>query len=254
MTDSIKEFEKKAKEVQDQQPKIEIRDVVSEPYQGRSKSEAKREDLKKVKTKNQLITVPNPVDFSYDGKKKEEDLEVDDPADVLCQKFRDGEIETSDLTPDDKFVMIRHMRQTEGMKPDDIAKELQVTRRTVFNYLKKIKEFNAKKLADSTSWEIGGDLYEKGLQAMEMALKANKPKDFAYVVTSLISTLQSMGLIFKMPQRSQVQQHILQEMKGVEGFNKLQKAADENDEVTIDAVYAEIMDAVKEGKIEKADE
>jgi hypothetical protein len=43
-------------------------------------------------------------------------------------------------------------------------------------------------------------------------------------------------------------------MKGVEGFNKLQKAADENDEVTIDAVYAEIMDAVKEGKIEKADE
>jgi hypothetical protein len=89
---------------------------------------------------------------------------------------------------------------------------------------------------------------------MEMALKANKPKDFAYVVTSLISTLQSMGLIFKMPQRSQVQQHILQEMKGVEGFNKLQKAADENDEVTIDAVYAEIMDAVKEGKIEKADE
>lgn len=257
--DKINTFIDTAKEVQKEQPKIEVRDVESTPYEGRGRAEFGRDQSEKHKNKpkpkNHLIELPSKVDLAYDGKKKEEDLEVDHPANILYEKVMDGEIETSDLTPDDKFVIIKYMRETEKLSADQIAEKLSVSRRTAFNYIRKIKEYNAKALADSTIWEIGGDIYQKGVEAMDMALKMGRPKDFAYVLSMMVSTLQSMGLVFKMPQRSQVQQNIMQEitMKGNEGFKQLQDVAKENDEVTIDAVYEEIMGAVKEGKIEKDD-
>jgi hypothetical protein len=61
-----------------------------------------------------------------------------------------------------------------------------------------------------------------------------------------------MGLVFKVPQRSQVQQQIMHDLhvRGAEGFTQLKQVADEN-EINIDAVFEELLGSVKEGKLEK---
>ncbi|NCU32112.1 MAG: hypothetical protein EOM23_04090 [Candidatus Moranbacteria bacterium] len=90
---------------------------------------------------------------------------------------------------------------------------------------------------------------------MEDSIKKGKYKDFAYVMTSLIATLQSLGLVFKMPKQSMVQQNIITEQQarqGAEGFKQLKNMAD-NQEVNLDNVLNELLAAVKSGSLDKKD-
>jgi len=231
MTDKYKELKERAKEAKKQVPDI------------------------KVKDGNKLNKIPSKVKQDYDAVKSEEEFEVDEPIHHIVEKVRNGEIDPVDLTADEKFFVIRHMRETEKKKQDDIAEELGVTRRTVVNYCTKIKQFNAKKLADNDAWTIGGDIYRISMEAMEGAMQAGKYQQVAYIISTMISTLQSMGLVFKVPQRSQVQQQIMHDLhvKGAEGFTQLKQVADEN-EINIDAVFEELLGSVKDGKLEKEEE
>jgi len=209
--------------------------------------------LKRAKDASKEL-VTKPVEL-YD-KVREADLDVDDPAPVLLEKFRAGEITAVDMTPDDKFVVIRFMREEEGLTQDAIARELGVTRRTVINYCNRIKQFQAQELADTNVWELGGQLYEKSLKAMDEALKKGRYQQFAYVMSTMVSTLQSMGLIFKMPKQSQamINQTISdnRDSKGAAGFKHLKNLA-EKEEINIATIYEELFAAVEDGKIDIVD-
>jgi predicted transcriptional regulator len=250
MNADYKESLIKAKKIAD---KVSVR-LETKPMPKLYETEKKEKQLKEEepKPKNQLVLVPNKVDLAYQGKIREEDLEVDDPVHVLVQRFRDGEILAEDMSVDDKFVIIRHMREIDGMTQDEIAEEMGVSRRTVGNYCAKIKKLNAQKLADADIWEIGGELYHTGMKAMRDAIQTGKYKEFAYLMTSLIATLQSMGLVFKLPKQSQIQQSITQEIaakKGAEGFKQL-KHMGESQEINLDNVLNELLGAVKSGKLD----
>ena len=252
MTDDYKDSLQKA-ETAVEQMVIRI-DHQREPYKPKEKP-PKEPKIEEPPKRNQLIEIPYRVDLAYQGKIREEDLDVDDPIHILVQKFRNKEIDQADLSIDEKFVIIRYLREEEGLTQDAIAEELGVTRRTVVNYCQKIKKLKAQALADADIWEIGGDLYSKGIKAMDEAMNKGKYKEFAYVMTSLIATLQSMGLIFKMPKQSQVSQQIvtaIQSKKGAEGFKELQKLHDKK-EINLDNVLNELMGAVKSGKLDKDD-
>ena len=250
MNSNFKKIEKEAKDIAN---KVTIRLDRQEMPDLPDPKPPKEKPAPEPPKKNQLIEIPYKVDISYNGKIREEDLDVDDPVHILLEKFRIGEIDAADLSVDDKFVMIRYMREEEGLTQDLIAEELGVTRRTVVNYCQKIKRLKAQELADSDIWEIGGELYAQGVKAMEDSIKKGKYKDFAYVMTSLIATLQSMGLVFKMPRQSQVQQNIITEHQakmGAEGFKQLKNMGDK-EEINLDNVLNELLAAVKTGKLDK---
>jgi len=251
MNSNFKEIEKQAKDMAD---KVTVRlDRMQEMPDLPDPKPPKEKPPPEPPKRNQLVEIPYKVDLAYNGRIREEDLEVDDPVHILLAKFRTGEIDAADLSVDDKFVMIRHMREEEGLTQDKIAEELGVTRRTVVNYCQKIKRLKAQELADSDIWEVGGQLYAQGLKAMEDSIKKGKYKDFAYVMTSLIATLQSMGLIFKTPKHSLVQQHIVTEQqakRGAEGFKQL-KNMNDKEEINLDNVLNELLGAVKSGRLDK---
>jgi len=230
MSDKYKELKERAKEAKKQVPDIKIKDG------------------------NQLAKLPSKVKDQYDAVKGEEEFDVDDPVFVLVDQIRAGEVEVSDLNPDERFFVIKYLRENENKKQDEIAHELGITRRTVVNYCTKIKQFNAKKLADNDAWTIGGDIYRISMDAIEGAMASGKYQQVAYVISTMISTLQSMGLVFKVPQRSQIQQQVMHDLhvKGAEGFTQLKQVADEN-EINIDAVFEELLGSVKDGKLEKED-
>jgi len=207
---------------------------------------------KKAK-QNELIKIPKVVDTALEVKMSEDELDPIYPVHILVDKFRAGDLDFMDLTVDDRFVMIRHLKEQENKNKHEIAEELGVTVQTVSNYFKKIKEINAQVLADEDIWKIGGEIYSQGLRAMEKAIHKGKVKDWAYVLTSMVSTLQSLGLVFKMPKQSMVSQqiqHNMAEKKGQEGFKQIKHLA-ENEEINLDSVFNELMGAVNEGKLDK---
>ena len=212
-----------------------------------------KEALKRAQeSSKELVTKPVVVP-DYD-RFREEDLEVDEAVPAIIEKLGAEEITAVDLTPDEKFAVIRHLRENEGLTQDAIAQRLGVTRRTVINYCNKIKKFQAQELMDTNVWELGGMLYQKSLKAMDEALSKGRYQQFAYVMSTMISTLQSMGLIFKMPKQSQsmIDQTISdrRDKKGAAGFQKLVNMA-EKEEINLDNVFNELMAAVKEGKIDE---
>lgn len=207
----------------------------------------------KGKKQNQLVRIPTIVDTALETKMSEDTLDPSDPVHILVEKFRNGDLDFTDLTVDDRFVMIRYFKEKENKNKHEIAEELGVTVMTVTNYFKKIKEVNAQVLADEDIWKMGGEIYSQGLRAMEAAINKGKVKDWAYVLTSMVSTLQSLGLVFKMPKQSMVSQqiqHNMAEKKGHEGFKQIKHIA-ENEEINLDSVFNELMGAVSEGKLDK---
>lgn len=207
----------------------------------------------KQKKQNQLVKVPVVVDTAYEGKLSENELDPTNPVHILVEKFRNGDVYFSDLTVDDRFVLIRYLKEQENLGKDEIAEELGVTVLTVSNYFKKIKEVQAQTLADEDIWQIGGEIYSQGMRAMETAISKGKVKDWAYVLTSMVSTLQSLGLVFKMPKQSMVSQQIMHNMvekKGQAGFKQIQQLANK-EEVNLDSIFNELMGAVQEGKLDK---
>ncbi len=251
MNDNFKDSLKKA-ETAAEQMMIRL-DHQREPYTPKEKPPKEPEEKPQ---RNKLIEIPHRVELAYQGKIRDEDLEVDDPIHILVQKFRDGEVDQADLSGDEKFVIIRYMREEEGMTQDHIAEEMGITRRTVINYCNKIKQQKAQALADADIWQIGGDIYDKGMRAMDDAMKKGKYKEFSYILTSVISVLQSLGLVFKLPKQSQVSQQIVTEIKskkGAEGFRELQKMYDKP-ELNFDNVLNDLMGAVRDGKLDKKGE
>jgi predicted DNA-binding protein (UPF0251 family) len=244
------DWKERLKEIQKQMPKNKI--VVKEenvdlpePYQGTEKEEKPEVQP----PKNQLIQVPTQVDFAYDAGKAEEDIDVDDPAYVLVQKIRDGEIDHAELTADDKFVAIRYLLHVEHLTQDQVAGELGISRRTVVNYVRKIKDQQAKALSQETVWTLGGEVWNLCMKAAYQALASNKPKQVAEVLEKMIQTLQTMGLVYRVPNQSQIQQATHQNIS-VSGASQFKSAIEgEGQEVNIENVLTDLMKLAESGNM-----
>lgn len=257
------EWKEKLKEIQSQMPsnKIRIREDIEEskPFQSLKENlphKAKHDYEKQLQPKpvkeddkNRLveIEVPHKVAASFDVGKSEEEIEVDDPAHVLVQQVRNGEIPKDELSVDQKFLIVKYLTEEKFYSIDEIADELKVTRPTVARYRKKLKEHHAKQLADHDAWMLGGEVYNLCLRAAHQALASGKPKQVADVLSSMISTLQSMGLVYKMPAQSQIQQAIQSHSKHdvtVSNIEKFKKEVEGN-EINLENVLNELFDAAE---------
>ncbi len=228
MSDKIEKFKERKKYVDKKLPKIRIAE------------------------KSNITEVPAKAIKKYDKVKSEEEFEVDESIYNLVEKIEGGDILFSDLKPDEKFFVIKHYKEICKWSKDEIAKNFDCKRNVVTNYFKKIKQYNAKKLADTDIWELGGEIHQAAIEAMEGAMKAGKFQQVAYIMSVMVQTLQSMGLIFKSPQRSQVAQYLVKELRtqSAKGYSELKQIADDG-AIDIDTVFDELMKSVKEGKLEE---
>lgn len=247
MSDKTKEFKKKAEQVKKNIPssKVRVRDEDNvEPYKDKPKKEAKEPEVEEEKPKkNQLAEIPKKVDVAYNGSKREEDLDTEEPAQVLANKVRNGEMGNEDLSADDRLLVIAHLTEQEHLTGDQVAQELGISRRTVVNYLKKLREFRARQLSELDTWTLGGDLYTMGMTALKESLKEGKYTQFSHVLSTLISSLQSLGLLYKMPERSQQQLAVAQsiQFRGSKGFDSLKKQS-QGEEHNLEGVLHELFD------------
>lgn len=218
-------------------PKVYVKDVDQKKYTGQD-------------SKNDRYKIENPVQVSkYDKQvKNEEELESDDPAHLMVEKIRDGVTKPEDLIPDDKFVIIRYLRETERLTQDKIAEELSLSRRTVINYCNKIKKLNAQKVSDTTAHELGGELLQMGKEAMKMAIQDRKGKDWAYIAQNLVTMLQSLGLIYKQPSQSQIHQ-MMEKVDSAQGYKDANRKFTEHDKQNLDSVIEEVISDFTEDNI-----
>ena len=262
--DPIQEFNQQAEKVKKKIPNNRVkiadpddREPLSEEERSgkKAKEPEQNEEQAKEKPKNQLARIPYRVEHSYlENAKSEEDLESDEPPQVLARQLESGEISPLDLSTDDKMLVVYHLKYNEKMTGNEIAERLKMSRRSVTNYAKEATKHNAKRLSEMSTWEYGGEMFAMGEQALMQALKLQKPQQAAWVMKTMTELLQSLGLLYQQPNRSQIQQQIAQDIniKGGQGYSKtLQRLQQEGQEVNFTNVLEELMNVgeeVDEGK------
>jgi len=245
------DWEARLKEMEQKIPtnKISIREEEpdAEPYQDPEKPALPA----KKKPRNKLIEVPRLVDEGFDSGKTEEEIEVDLPAHILARQIIDGEKDPVDLTTDERFIIVRHLIHEEHYSADECAELLRVSRRTVQNYKRKIKEYDAKQLATETVWTIGGEIRDLGKKASLGALAAGKFKAALEAKKIEIELLQNLGILYKRPSQSQsqIQQQISQDVK-ISSIQDYQNQV-AGEEVNLEHVLNELLESVEQGKLEE---
>jgi len=170
--------------------------------------------------------------------------------DVL-EKLKDG-FKWDNLTETEKLLAVKYYKDQGRYTLDEIAKHIGISRGTAAKYSKQLKKLRAYELSVQNIWELGGDLYVKYKSAYRLAMKEKQPKAAAYVLSNMISTLQSMGLVYKAPTRQQIQaaikQHTIHSQESVKGYNRFVEAL-KGKELTYEQILNELMEAVKEDKL-----
>lgn len=258
MSNHKEEWKEKLEGIKKKMPKgtVVVKEDVEQkgPFKNPPKKPKKAKKAEVVEkedpNKNHLVYEPKQVDFAYDAAKSEEEFEVDDPAFTIYEQIKSGERTPDDLSVDEKFVLIRHLRQDMHMTQDQVASELRVTRRTVVNYDRRIKEYQAKKLHDETVWSLGGEAYTLCMDAAKQALKGGKSKAVAEILEKMISMLQSLGLLYREPAASK--QAIMQQIKKdvtVTGVQQYQEKV--QGDLSLENVLSELMEGIEQGKLEE---
>jgi len=91
-----------------------------------------------------------------------------------------------------------------GRPIDQIAAMLSVSRRTIERDIKKIKQMQKHELLSYELEEFGGEIHAICMDAARKAVQSEKYKSAAQILESMTNMLQSMGLVYKAPAKSQV--------------------------------------------------
>jgi len=174
----------------------------------------------------------------------------------LITKLQNGAKWTS-FSEGEKFLVIKHYLDKGTHTIAEIAQELGLSVNTVLKYKDKIRQLQAHELAALNLWELGGDLYNKYLAAYRIAMQKRQPKAAAYILDRMVSTLQSMGLIYKAPTRRQIQaaiqQHTVHSYDSSKNYAQFKKSL-EGQEQTYEQVIQELMEAISKDESDSEEE
>jgi len=91
-----------------------------------------------------------------------------------------------------------------GRTQDEIAAMMRVSRRMVERDYKRIRDMDREKLMSYELEDLGGEIHALCMHAANAALRDGKHFSVPKILESMTNMLQSMGLVYKAPQKSQV--------------------------------------------------
>ncbi|WP_029689427.1 hypothetical protein [Thermoanaerobacter sp. A7A] len=175
-------------------------------------------------------------------------------AENILQEIKKGN-PFSELPKDDRLLVARYCYEKGAKSITALQKELDVTYVTAEKYYHVVKTLLRDAEGTTIDEQIFGlEIWEKFLAIYDEAMKAGKLQVAVQALTSLVSTLQSMGLIYKAPSRKQVQaaiqQHNIHTKQQVGTYTKFKNAI-KGKEKDYEVILHELMEAVDKDKIPK---
>ncbi|RKZ84339.1 MAG: hypothetical protein DRQ39_08455 [Gammaproteobacteria bacterium] len=121
----------------------------------------------------------------------------------MLKLLQSGNMDASELTIDERVIIVRSLKMA-GRTQDEIAAMMRVSRRMVQRDYKRIRELDKHTLLSYELEDLGGEIHALCMHAANNALKDGKHFSVPKILESMTGMLQSMGLVYKAPQKSQV--------------------------------------------------
>jgi len=119
----------------------------------------------------------------------------------IIKMIRDKETTGKDITTDERRMVVNHMRMS-GQTQDSIAELLEVSRRTIVNDYKVLRQQAALEISTVETSEIAGEVYEVARTCIRRALAEGSFKTVSVVMRDMVEVLQSMGMVYRAPKTS----------------------------------------------------
>jgi hypothetical protein len=167
----------------------------------------------------------------------------------LLKLIQAGHLDAGELTIDERVIIVRSLKLM-GRTQDEIAAMMRVNRRMVERDYKRIREMDKHTLMSYELEELGGEIHALCMHAAQAALKDKKFFSVPKILESMTNMLQSMGLVYKAPAKSQVAAMvgIAHSQVGQRAYHKYQDSiGNERDKVL--EVLGQMLAGVQDGKV-----
>ena len=131
----------------------------------------------------------------------EETLGPDRNAVTLLKALKLGETVGKELTIDERRLVVSSMKEL-GQTQDAIADLLKISRRTVVNDYRVIRQEQALLIAKTDTQEIAGEVYATARTCIRRALAAGSFKTVSVIMRDMVELLQSLGILYRAPKTS----------------------------------------------------
>jgi len=252
--EAFKTMKRKKKEIKEDDIEINQQTEKISPY---VKLETERKaQLEKQKIKRKVIAseLNRPIlsGILIEGF-GEDALEVSDSAITLLEKIDSGNLDIEDCTHAEQLVLVKYLRDNEGYNIDQISYRLRMNRKKVVQLLNELRQMKAYDLLRMKIPELGGEIFSLGFEAARKALQKGQYKTVAYILSTTVAMLQSIGLIYKMPKRSQIVADIFQKVdytndKDIDKFLTVIKGQEDSVEKVLNEALNMLESGVKEVK------
>ena len=119
----------------------------------------------------------------------------------LLQGVKAKEISGSDLTVDERRLVVRSMKEL-GQTQDAIAELLKVSRRTIVNDYRVLRHEQALAMQQTDTHEVAGEVYSVAKTCIRRALQAGSFRTVSVVMRDMVEVLQSLGVLYRAPKTS----------------------------------------------------
>ena len=166
---------------------------------------------------------------------------------TLLRAIAAGTLNADDLTVEERRLCVSILKN-QGKTQDEISAMLAVSRRTIVSDFKTLKGRSLEVVRALDTWDVAAEVWDKAQACVFGALTDGKYKTVTNIMRDTVEMLQSLGVIYKAPTRSNVAS-LVGRIQGHQGFtNYLTTIGDEKDQVI--NVLNQMMEAVKKRDFE----
>lgn len=163
----------------------------------------------------------------------------------LYKELDEGHRTPEEFTSDERRLVVKLLKSM-GKTQDEVAMMLKVSRRTVVNDYRWLREQAALALQSMDQFLLGGEVYETAMHCIGKAIAEKRFRTVSIVMRDMVEMLQSLGLIYRAPRTQKSLSLVASAQLQRTGFHRyMERIGDEKDEVV--AVYDELMRVIANG-------
>lgn len=131
----------------------------------------------------------------------EELLGPEENAVDIIKGIKSGRLTGKELTVDERRLVVQSMKEL-GQTQDAIADLLKVSRRTIVNDYRVLRQQQALAIQNTDTAEIAGEVYDVAKTCIRRALQAGSYRTVSVVMRDMVEVLQSLGILYRAPKTS----------------------------------------------------
>lgn len=193
-----------------------------------------------------------PVDLQNIETEEEQinyEEKVDKPANVLVEEIRNQDINPAELSVEERIVVVQYLRDVEFLTQDQCGEFLGVSRRTIANYMKRIRKRQEYEFKQQNVQTISAEIWRLFEAGAQQALASNRPDRLASIIREAILVLQNLGVLPRVASKQKIESRSQNLNYNINAYQDYQNQV-QGEEISLEAVLSDVLEAAKQGKLD----